>query len=146
MGFQPDSNKIKWKIHFSSEREKVFEALATDKGRASFWAESAPEINEQITFHFMDHPPVTGRILKKIHPVLFTVEYFEAVTRFSLESDLAGGTELTLVATGVPQAERTEVISGWVSVLMNMKAVVDYGIDLRNHDRSLSWSKGYADN
>ena len=146
MEFQPDSNTIKWKVHFSSELKKVFEALATDKGRASFWAESAPEINERITFHFMNHPPVIGRILKKTPPVLFTVEYFDAVAEFSLEPDGAGGTDLTLVSTGVPQSERSEVISGWVSVLMNMKAFVDHGIDLRNHDLTRTWSEGYADN
>jgi hypothetical protein len=29
---------------------------------------------------------------------------------------------------------------------MAMKAAVDHGVDLRNHDPSRSWVTGYADN
>ena len=36
--------------------------------------------------------------------------------------------------------------AGWVSVLMAMKAALDYGVDLRNHDIERTWMKGYADN
>ncbi len=35
---------------------------------------------------------------------------------------------------GVPEEDRTEVIAGWVSVLMALKAAVDFSVDLRNHD------------
>jgi hypothetical protein len=34
---------IEWRIHLSSSPERVYELLATAEGRASFWAESAPE-------------------------------------------------------------------------------------------------------
>jgi len=146
MNFQPESHAIKWKVHFASPQEKVFEALATDAGRASFWAESAPEENGQITFHFVDHAPVSGRVLDKTPPRSFAVEYFGSIVAFSLEADASGGTDLTLVSTRVPEDSRVEVISGWVSVLMAMKAAVDHGVDLRNHDPSRSWSNGYADN
>ncbi len=144
--FQPDSQTIHWKVHFTSPREQVFDALATDSGRASFWAESAPEENGQIAFNFVDHPPVSGRILENTPPSRFSVEYFGAVVEFSLHTDGSGGTDLMLVSTGVPKHNRVEVIAGWVSVLMAMKAAVDYGIDLRNHDASRSWGRGYADN
>jgi hypothetical protein len=29
---------------------------------------------------------------------------------------------------------------------MAMQAAVDYNVDLRNHDSSRAWRKGYADN
>jgi hypothetical protein len=29
---------------------------------------------------------------------------------------------------------------------MAMKAAVDFGVDLRNHDESRAWNSGYADN
>ena len=38
------------------------------------------------------------------------------------------------------------MIAGWVSVLMAMKAYVDHGVDLRNHNENRVWSNGYADN
>lgn len=146
MTFQPELHQIRWKVHFKNPRESVFEALATDAGRARFWAESAPEANGRITFHFLNHAPVSGRILEKKPPRFFAVEYFEAVVEFSLDDDGSGGTDLTLVSTGLPESKRVEVIAGWVSVLMAMKAAVDFGVDLRNHDESRSWTNGYADN
>ena len=87
-----------------------------------------------------------GRILESRPPGSFTIDYFGAVTEFSLDDDGKGGTDLTLVASGVPENERVEVIAGWVSVLMALKAAVDHGVDLRNHDESRTWSDGYADN
>jgi len=38
------------------------------------------------------------------------------------------------------------VLAGWVSVLMALKAAVDHGVDLRNHDPQRTWDQGYADN
>jgi hypothetical protein len=46
----------------------------------------------------------------------------------------------------IDESIRMEMAAGWVSVLMAMKAAVDHGVDLRNHDASRSWSNGYADN
>ncbi|MEO1035173.1 MAG: SRPBCC domain-containing protein [Pseudomonadota bacterium] len=144
--FQSDSDRICWKVHFASSPESVFDALATDAGRASFWAESAPEKNGRVTFHFTDHPPVVGQIVAKTRPTQFVIKYFGAVVEFSLLDDGSGGTDLTLISTGVPADERVEVIAGWASVLLAMKAAVDHGVDLRNHDASRSWQQGYVDN
>ncbi len=146
MTFQPDPQAITWKMHFASPRERVFEALATDAGRASFWAESAREADGGITFQFLGHETVSGRVLRSTPPSVFAVEYFGAEVAFLLCADGSGGTDLTLVATGVPAGDRVEVIAGWVSVLMAMKAAVDHGVDLRNHDASRTWAQGFADN
>ncbi len=40
----------------------------------------------------------------------------------------------------------SEVKAGWVSLLMNLKAVADFKCDLRNHDLEKTWDQGYADN
>ncbi|MEL7538899.1 MAG: SRPBCC domain-containing protein [Pseudomonadota bacterium] len=144
--FQGDSDRICWKVHFASSPESVFDALATDAGRASFWAESAPEKNGRVTFHFADHPPVVGQIVEKTRPTQFVIKYFGAVVEFSLLDDGSGGTDLTLISTGVQADERVEVVAGWASVLLAMKAAVDHGVDLRNHDASRSWQQGYVDN
>lgn len=36
------------------------------------------------------------------------------------------------------------MIPGWVSLLMSMKAAVDFGVDLRNHDPERAWEQGFA--
>ena len=146
MTFQSEPGVVRWRLHCRAAPEKVFEALATDAGRARYWAESTDEDDGVITFRFLNHPPVTGRILDSRPPHSFSVEYFGAVTEFLLSDADSGGTDLTLVASGVPEEERVEVIAGWASVLLALKAQVDHGVDLRNHDESRTWSSGYVDN
>ena len=65
---------------------------------------------------------------------------------FQLDDDGDGGTDLSLVAEVPNESSRMEFAAGWVSVLLAMKAAVDFGVDLRNHDAQRSWSQGYADN
>jgi uncharacterized protein YndB with AHSA1/START domain len=146
MSFQTEKGVIRWKMHFISPKEKVFSALATDEGRARYWAESAPEVNGQVTFHILGYEPFSGGILKNKAPSLFAVEYFGTTVEFSLQDDGKGGTDLSLVATQVEESIRMEMVAGWVSVLMAMKAAVDHEVDLRNHDESRTWGDGYADN
>lgn len=146
MPFQAEPGVILWRMHFRSAPDKVFAALATDAGRARYWAEAAPEINGVITFHILNYEPFSGRVLVKRAPSQFKIEYFGTIVEFSLASDGAGGTDLALVATEVDESIRMEMVAGWVSVLMAMKAAVDHDVDLRNHDSSRAWGNGYADN
>lgn len=146
MSFQSEPYTLRWKMHFASSREQVFAALATASGRARYWAESAPEIDGEITFHILNYEPFSGRILHREEPSLFTLEYFGTVVAFSLHDDGHGGTDLSLLATEVDESGRMEMAAGWVSVLMAMKAAVDHGVDLRNHDAARAWAGGYADN
>ena len=124
----------------------MFDALATEAGRTGYWAESAPELDGRITFNFLDFEAYTGQVLRSERPREFAVEYFDSVVQFTLESDSHGGTDLSLLATRVSESMRMEMAAGWVSVLMAMKAAVDFGVDLRNHDASRTWKQGYADN
>jgi uncharacterized protein YndB with AHSA1/START domain len=146
MSFQSEPGIIRWKVHFRSSPEMVFEALATDAGRARFWAEAAPEVDGVITFHILNYEPFSGRILLRREPSIFRLEYYGTVVEFSLSGDGKGGTDLSLVATDVDETIRMEMIAGWVSVLMAMKAAVDHNIDLRNHDKSRAWGSGFLDN
>jgi hypothetical protein len=138
---------IRWKLHLTSSPEVVYEKLSTNEGRASFWAESAVEQDKVIHFVFPNQAEWKGRILEINLPYRFKVEYYGgSITTFALEPDGEGGTDLTLTDQGVPAEDRTEVIAGWVSVLMALKASVDFGIDLRNHDARRTWDQGYAEN
>jgi uncharacterized protein YndB with AHSA1/START domain len=147
MTLQSDQDIIRWRLHLASPTESVYEKLSTDDGRATFWAESAVEQDDVIHFVFPDQAEWTGRILESQPPHRFQVEYYGgSITTFELEPDGSGGTDLTVTDQGVPVQDRTEVIAGWVSVLMALKASVDFGVDLRNHDPQRTWDQGYAEN
>ena len=146
MTFQNDPDIIRWKLHLKSSPQVVYQKLSTDEGRASFWAESAVEKDGVIHFVFPNQAEWKGRILERTSHQ-FKVEYYGgSITTFELHPDGVGGTDLTLTDQGVPPEDRTEVIAGWVSVLMVLKAHVDFGVDLRTHDRSRTWDESYVEN
>jgi len=147
MSFQSGTDVIRWHIHLRSPIHTVYQAISTDSGRASFWAEMAVERNGIIHFVFPNQAVWDGEILLAESPHRYTVRYYGGSTAaFVLEEDGRGGTDLALSDSGVPAADREEVIAGWVSVLLALKAAVDFGVDLRNHDPSRGWDQGYADN
>ena len=49
------------------------------------------------------------------------------------------------VSLRVPAAWRHEHRAGWVSVLLALKAAVDFAVDLRNRDPDRTWEDGYVD-
>lgn len=143
----PTSTDIFRRLHLSSSPEKVYHMLSTDEGRARFWAESAVETDGVIGFVFPNGQCWRGRIIESIPARRYVVEYIEgSITSFDLEEDGDGGTLLTLRDAGVSEKEWAEVKAGWVSVLMSLKAAVDYGIDLRNHDERYIWEEGFVEN
>lgn len=147
MSFQDNPDAIRWRLHLKSPIENVFQTVATDAGRASFWAESAIEHEQVIHFIFPNGVTWDARILQNAPPHLYSVQYYgNSVATFMLEEDSQGGTDLTLTDTGVPSQDRTEVIVGWVSVLMALKAALDFGVDLRGHDINRHWDNGYVEN
>jgi uncharacterized protein YndB with AHSA1/START domain len=147
MSFQPDPDTIRWRLHLRSPIATVYQALSTDSGRDSFWAESAKEQDGVIRFVFPNRATWEGRILQAVPPHLFSVSYYgHSVTTFELADDGQGGTDLTMTDSGVPLQDRAEVIAGWISVLMNLKAAVDFGVDLRAHNPERHWDNGYVEN
>lgn len=147
MSFQDDPNVIRWRLHLKSPIHDVYRALSTDAGRASFWAESAVEHDGTIHFVFPSGDTWDAPIIFAEPPHLYVVCYYDnSIATFKLEEDGRGGTDLTLTDVGVPVQHRTEVIAGWVSVLLALKATVDFGADLRNHAAERHWDAGYAEN
>jgi uncharacterized protein YndB with AHSA1/START domain len=147
MTFQSDPDVITWRLHLRASPAAVYELLATDAGRARFWAEEAIERDGIIDFVFPGGQRWCGPILAHKPGYQFRVVYYGgSVTTFTLADDGVGGTDLTLEDAGVPVAHHAEVTAGWVSVLLALKAAVDFGVDLRNHDPARSWEQGYAEN
>jgi uncharacterized protein YndB with AHSA1/START domain len=147
MKFQNDPHTIRWRLHLRSPRDKVYQALSTDVGRAGFWAESAPERDGVIHFVFPNGVTWQAQVLLAVRSRQYAIRYYgNSITTFTLEDDEHGGTDLTLTDTGIPTEDRMEVIAGWVSVLMALKAAVDFGVDLRAHDPQRHWDNGYVEN
>ena len=90
--------------------------LDTDAGRAAFWAETAVEQDGVITFEFVSGLRHQSRILRRDRPAGWSIEYFGSKVNFDLVDDGAGGTDLTLVDEGVDDADRCEVMAGWLNV------------------------------
>jgi hypothetical protein len=122
--------------------------LATDEGRIKFWPETCVEHDGVMEFTFLSEPqPFTFKILENSPSSRFAFYYFGSTTvTFELQSDNAGGTDLTLSETGFPsESHYVENYAGWIQVLLNLKATVDFGVDLRNHDPSRTWAQGYCE-
>lgn len=136
---------IRWRMHMDARPESVFDALDSDEGRRSFWAESAEEREGHIHFRFINGMTHTSRILSRQPPRQWAIEYFGCVARFELSPDGRGGTDLLLTCDGVDTEDWAEMHAGWLNVLFPLKGYLVHGVDLRNHDPSRTWDDGYAD-
>ena len=143
-GDQP-GGPIRWRMHIPVPVERVFEALNTDAGRAAFWAESAIESSGRIDFRFANGYRYVATIVERRAPERFALEYFEGVATFDLTRLDDGETDLLLTHSGVGAGHWNEVHAGWLNVLFPLKAMLAFGVELRNHDERRSWDQGYAD-
>lgn len=138
---------VRWKLHLASPPEQVYAMFATDRGRAKFWSESSLEKEGIMELYFMNGEQLACSILEKMPPNRFSFHYFAKTTVVvEFRQDEDGGTDLTLSETGFPNQEHRNLHeSGWISVLMNLKAAVDFGMDLRNHNDQRTWDHGYCE-
>lgn len=137
---------ITWRLHLRSSPSRVYDFLATDEGRRRFWASSAEEADGEIEFRFSNGTQLRSRIIVSEPSSEFGLGYFDGSrVLFRLMEDGSGGTDLTLTEEGVTDANLLENLPGWVSLLLNLKAAVDHGIDLRNQDPERTWERGYVD-
>lgn len=144
--FQGLPDVVLWKLHLSSSPDDVYHALATDDGRQSHWSETAIETDGKINFVFLNDVETTGEILERDPGKRYRLTYFGFDVTFDLTSDGAGGTDLQVTCGGVSDGDKRQMSAGWVSWLLTLKAAVDFGVDLRNHDASRTWFDGFADN
>lgn len=147
MNFRIEQELIKCRLHLKSPSEAVYNMPATDDGRAQFWAENAQEDNGIIRSQFPNKQQWQGKIRIAEPHSRYQIEYFGgSLVTFTLSSDDKGGTDLSMIDKGVPEVDPSHVFAGWVSVLLALKAAVDFKIDLRNHDPTRTWDQGYVDN
>jgi hypothetical protein len=119
-----------WKVHFKSAPSEVYRAISTPLGRSRFWAESAKESDGVIHFVLPGNRADDAPIERAVREHLYVVRLFGERISFALAPDESRGTDLTFTHEGEPDP------TTWVSLLLRLKAHVDYGADLRNHDPS----------
>jgi uncharacterized protein YndB with AHSA1/START domain len=145
--YVPEPGVLRMRLHLQAPPEAVFRFLSTDEGRASFWAETAQEADSVIHWEFPSGEIADLNVYDKSAPSKFSCEYLgDTVVEFELESDGREGTDLTVTQRGVPDESLAPAAAGWSSVLMNLKSVVDNGIDLRNHSSDRASDRGFVDN
>lgn len=117
-----------WKVHFKSAPSEVYRAISTPLGRSRFWAESAKETDGVIHFVLPGNRTDDAPIERAVKDHLYVVRLFGERVTFALAQDENRGTDLTLIHDGETSG------AGWVALLLRLKAHVDFGADLRNHD------------
>ncbi len=126
-----------WKLHFKSGPSDVYRALSTPGGRSRYWAD-APESDGTISFSFPDGSTTQARIEEAAQDRRYRFTWYDdRVLTFNLAPDDDGGTDLTVIGQDGPH------LSDDVSILLRLKAWVDFGVDLRNHDDTRT--TGYLD-
>ena len=140
------NNRITMRIHLISSPDKVFEFLSTAVGREAFWADSAKEHDGVIHFHFSNGMEHKGKIVESIPQHRYSVEYFGgSKATFELLAVAGGGTDLILTESEINEEWLADHKAGWITVLLTLKAAVDFSVDLRNSDPHRSWQNGYVD-
>ena len=141
-----DGRSLRWRVHLSAFPGTVYELLATAEGRRRFWADAAPEVDDSIHFRFPDGTRLVAPIVERVPEEVFEIRYFGGRrVRFELERHERSGTDLTLIEEGIPAEEWDLQLPGWVAVLLALKAVSDFRVDLRNHDPTRMWEDGWVD-
>lgn len=139
---------VLWKLHLAAPPETVYAFFATDAGRIRFWPEESRNEGDVMRLNFLGEPdPVLCRILEQRPPERFVFTYIDGTNVILLfQPDGAGGTDLTVTETGFSsEAHWAENYAGWITVLMNLKAAADHGVDLRNHDPARTWTTRYCE-
>ena len=109
----PIRGRLSIASHIAVQPSAVFEFLATDAGRARFWAESAVEADGWITWTWPGGMSARTRIIEAVPPHHYSVEYFGGSrATFELQDDGAGGTDLTLTDEGVRPEDWLETPRG----------------------------------
>lgn len=130
-------SSTQWKVHFKSAPSEVYRAISTPLGRSRFWAESAKQADGVIHFVLPGGRTDDAPIERAVKDHLYVVRLFGDRVTFTLVPDSNRGTDLTVTHEGDADP------SAWVSLLLRLKAHVDFGADLRNHDPART--AGYVD-
>lgn len=136
---------IVWRLSLASTREAVFSLLDTDEGRERFWAQRSRSFDDGFDLDFAGGSNVRVRVLERERPTRMRILYFGAESEFILTSRDEGGCIFEVTCHCEDVDEWLEFYPGWVSWLLVLKGVADFGVDLRSGSAEKTWAERYVD-
>jgi uncharacterized protein YndB with AHSA1/START domain len=148
---QVDFDRIQMSVKLGASRERVWQGLTTPSGITSWWAERAeiqPADGGLLRLVFPNRRMLDSKVVMCRPLQLMSFVYFGGTrAQFELEALPQGGTAVTVTDRGFSsQEDYAETMAHWTSVLLALKAHLDFGIDMRNHNPSFNWEHGFVDN
>jgi uncharacterized protein YndB with AHSA1/START domain len=138
------SPPIVWRLRLAAPPERVFAAWLDPEQHARFWCELSERTALGFRQSFVDGTVGECALVAAVEPTRLELRYFG--TRVEIElAARGGGTDLTLTCDEVPAHDFLDLHAGWLNVLLPLKAWLDFGVDLRNHDRARTWRERYVD-
>jgi uncharacterized protein YndB with AHSA1/START domain len=136
---------IVWRLSLASSPERVFELLDTDEGRERFWAERSRGSVDSFELEFPGGLSGFVEVLERRPPARLKLRYFGADAELDLTPGPDGGCLFQVTCHCDDPVAWVEFQPGWVSWLLVLKAVADFGVDLRNGAPDRAWAQRYVD-
>ncbi len=143
---KPSTSYTSWRVNLSAPRELVFDLLTPDLETDPYRASSAGQFDSENGWIAPEGAHLKDATLDLLPPRRIVARYAGGgVATLDLTDDGRGGTDLRLTDIGQQAEDRTELVAGWVSVLLALKASVDFSLDLRDHDHRTFWTGAYVE-
>jgi hypothetical protein len=143
---QPSASFTSWRVHLLAPRELVFDLITPEFEPGPYRASSAGRLDGENGWLAPEGAHLKDATLDLTPPRRIVARYAGGgVATLELSDDGRGGTVLRLTDVGQQAEDRTELVAGWVSVLLALKASVDFSLDLRDHDRRTFWTGAYLE-
>ena len=137
---------LRLRLHLAASPALAYGWLATDAGRARWWAERSEERDGLVELHWSDEGSLIVPILVRHPPSAFALRWFGgSAVHFALRGDGGAGTDLDFSLLDVPDERWGREQAGWPARLLELKAACEFGVDLRNHDPGRTPDRGYVD-
>jgi uncharacterized protein YndB with AHSA1/START domain len=148
---QVDFDQIHMSVKLAAGRDRVWQALTTPAGITSWWSERAeiqPSDGGLLRLLFPNRRMLDSKVVMCRPMQLMSFVYFGGTrAQFEVNTHPSGGTIVSVTDHGFSsQEDYAETLAHWTSVLLALKAYLDFGVDLRNHTPTFNWEQGFVDN
>jgi uncharacterized protein YndB with AHSA1/START domain len=148
---QVDFDRIHASVKLAASRERVWQALTTPGGITAWWAERAeiqPTDGGLLRLLFPNRRTLDSKVVQCRPQQMLSFVYFGGTrAQFEVDALPEGGTSVTVTDRGFSsQEDYAETLAHWTSVLLALKAHLDFGVDLRNHTPAFNWEHDFVDN
>lgn len=136
---------VNWQVYIKARKSEVYKYLTEDNLRERFWVEKSETNGHNVVFQFPNGVTTVCNFLSQTPDTQVKLTYFDTLVEFDLQ-ELESGTVLKLSNTGISDTDYEEILAGWVSVLLSLKAAVQFNVDIRNHDARRCWDQRFVEN